>query len=249
MTMQLGRSPFGTLPGGEAVEKIALSGGGALRVNILTYGAAIQSVLAPDRRGALSDVALGHGALEPYVEKPQFLGATVGRGAHRVAGGGFTLDGKGYRVPINNGPNSLHGGAAGFDKCLWQVTACEDARVVLRLVSPDGDQGYPGTLTATATYAMEGDTLSVEYLATTDRPTVVNLSNHAYWNLSGEGSQDGAMGHLLTIPADHYLPTDAGAIPTGEIRSVADTPFDFRRPTPIGARVRDARDEQIAIGR
>jgi aldose 1-epimerase len=249
MTMQLGRSPFGTLPGGEAAERIALSGGGAIRANILTYGAAIQSVLVPDRHGALADVALGHGALAPYVEQPQYMGTTVGRVANRIAGGRFTLDGKDYRVPINNGPNSLHGGARGFDKCLWQVTACEDARVVLRLVSPDGDQGYPGTLTVTATYSIEGDTLSVEYLASSDRPTVVNLSNHAYWNLAGEGSQDGAMGHLLTIPADQYLPTDAGAIPTGEIRSVAGTPFDFRRPTAIGARVRDAGDEQIVLGR
>ena len=123
------------------------------------------------------------------------------------------------------------------------------ASVTLRYVSPDGDQGYPGTLTMTATYSIDGDTLSVEYLATTDRTTIVNLSNHVYWNLAGEGAPDGAMNHVLTIPAEYYLPTDAGAIPTGEIRPVAGTPFDFRRPMAIGARVRDASDQQIVLGR
>jgi aldose 1-epimerase len=249
MTKQSGRSPFGTLPGGEPVETIALSGDGAIRATILTYGAAIQSVLVPDREGAFADVALGHATLPPYLEQRQYIGTTVGRVANRIAGGRFALDGKDYSVPVNNGANSLHGGTHGFDTCLWQVTACEDSRVVLRLASPDGDQGYPGTLTVTAIYSIDGDTLSVEYLATTDRTTIVNLSNHAYWNLAGEGATDGAMGHVLTIPADHYLPTDAGAIPTGEIRPVAGTPFDFRKPTAIGARVRDASDQQIAFGR
>lgn len=249
MTQQSGRSAFGALPSGETVEKINLSCEGAVQAAILTYGAAIQSLLAPDRDGALADVALGHATLAPYVQQPQFMGGTVGRVANRIARGRFTLDGKDYQVPVNNGANSLHGGTQGFDKCNWQVMDCDDAQVVLQLVSPDGDQGYPGTLTATATYRIEGDSLSVEYLARTDRPTLVNLSSHAYWNLAGEGAPEGALGHLLTIPADHYLPTDAGAIPTGEFRSVADSPFDFRRAMAIGARVRDASDPQIAIGR
>jgi aldose 1-epimerase len=177
----------------------------------------------------------------------------VGRVANRIAGGRFTLDGKAYQTPVNNGPNALHGGTRGFDKVNWTVVEVKEgptASVTLRYVSPHMDQGYPGNLTVTAAYALdESNTLSVEYRATTDRPTVVNLSNHAYWNLGGEGSAEGAMGHLLTIPAEHYSPTDAAAIPTGEFRSVAGTVFDFRRPTPVGARVRDASDPQIVFGK
>ncbi|MGZ8998093.1 MAG: aldose epimerase family protein, partial [Allosphingosinicella sp.] len=150
----------------------------------------------------------------------------------------------------NNGANSLHGGEVGFDKQVWEVMQVSASSVTLRHVSPDGDQGFPGTLVATARYALDdAGTLSVEYQATTDRPTIVNLSNHAYWNLAGEGSAEGAMGHRLTIPADHFLPTDAGAIPTGEFRPVEGTAFDFRRPRAIGAEVRDASDEQIRFGK
>lgn len=249
MTMEPGRTPFGTLPDGGTVEAIVLAGRGALRARILTYGAGIQSVLVPDREGVDGDVALGHATLTPYLDQPQYMGGTVGRVANRIAGGRFTLDGRDYRVPVNNGPNSLHGGAKGFDKCNWEVLDCEASRVALRLVSPDGDQGYPGTLTVTATYAIEGDGLSVEYVATTDRATLVNLSNHAYWNLAGEGAARGALDQLLTIPADHYLPTDASAIPTGELRAVAGTAFDFREARRIGDHVRDASDDQIGVGR
>jgi aldose 1-epimerase len=163
------------------------------------------------------------------------------------------MDGCDYRVPVNNGPNSLHGGERGFDKVNWSVIGTQDdgtASVTLGHVSPDGDQGYPGTLTVTATYALNDDNeLTVEYRAATDAPTLVNLSNHAYWNLAGEGAAEGAMGHLLTIPAEHYLPTDATAIPTGEFRPVEGSAFDFRRPRPIGDRVRDASEEQIRFGK
>jgi aldose 1-epimerase len=221
-----------------------------MTARIISYGASIQSVLAPDRHGQLADVALGHSSLADYVEHPQFIGSTVGRVANRIAGGRFTLDGRSYRVPVNNGPNSLHGGTEGFDKVLWEVVDVNEAGVTLRHVSPDGEMGYPGTLTATAEYRLAEDgTLSIEYLATTDRPTLCNLSNHAYWNLAGEGSAQGAMGHELTIPAESYLPTDSTAIPTGEFRPVAGTPFDFREPTAVGARVRDSSDEQIVFGR
>jgi aldose 1-epimerase len=244
------KESFGTLPDGREVEAISLSNRRGMRVRILTYGASIQSVLVPDREGALADVALGHATLAEYLERPQYLGSTVGRVANRIAGGRFTLDGREYRVPLNNGANSLHGGACGFDKANWAVARLGDRSVTLRHVSPDGDQGYPGTLTVDATYTVgEDNALSVEYLAATDRPTLVNLSNHAYWNLAGEGSARGAMGHLLTIEADHYLPTDAGSIPSGEVRPVVGTPFDFRRPAPIEARLRDGSDEQIRIGR
>ncbi len=247
------REAFGTLPGGETVEAITLANRAGMEARIITYGASLQAVLAPDRAGRLADVTLGHATLEPYLDQPQYFGSTVGRVANRIAGGRFALDGVDYQVPVNNGPNSLHGGSTGFDKLNWEVLELDDgppASVTLGLVSPDGDQGYPGTLKVTATYSLTDENgLRVDYRAATDRPTLVNISNHAYWNLAGEGSAEGAMGHLLTIPADHYLPTDDTAIPTGEFRAVAGTAFDFRRPTAIGARVRESADEQIRFGR
>jgi aldose 1-epimerase len=247
------RAPFGTLPDGQKVEAVILANGHGMKVRIISYGASIQSAIVPDRNGRPADVALDYPTLDKYLEWPAFIGATVGRVANRIAGGRFTLDGHVYQVPVNNGPNALHGGPKGFDKQVWRIVETKDgpsASVTLRLVSPAGDMGFPGTVTATATYKLdEKNQLSVDYEATTDKPTIVNLSNHAYWNLAGEGSADGAMGHLLTIPADSYTPTDATAIPTGEIRPVAGTVFDFRRPTPIGARVRDASDQQIVFGR
>jgi aldose 1-epimerase len=243
------RESFGRLADGRTVEAITLSRGD-LTARILTYGATLQSVLVPDRHGRVADVALGHAALQPYVEHRQYIGSTVGRVANRIAGGRFTLDGRNYQAPVNNGPNSLHGGTLGFDKVVWELIEAGEAGVTLRYVSPDGEMGYPGRLTVTAEYRFgEDNTLSVEYVATTDRPTLCNLSNHAYWNLAGEGSPEGAMGHLLTIPAETYLPTDATAIPTGEFRAVDGTAFDFRKPTAVGARVRDSSDEQIAFGR
>ena len=246
------RAPFGTLPDGGAVEAITLADAGGVAVRILTYGAAIQSLWAPDREGGSADVALGHAALAAYLAHPQYLGATVGRVANRIARGRFELDGEQYQVPVNDGANSLHGGRHGFDKALWEVAEIVEGRrpaLILRLVSPDGDQGYPGRLEVEAAYALEDGTLSLDYRATTDRATIVNLSNHAYWNLAGEGAAEGAMGHRLLIPADHYLPTDAGAIPTGEFRPVEGTAFDFRSPMAVGARVRDGTDEQIRFGR
>ena len=246
----MSRERFGTLPDGRKVEAVTLAGRSGLSARIITYGASLQSLLVPDREGRLKDVTLGHSTLDDYLTQPQYFGSTVGRVANRIAGGQFSLDGEAYRLPLNNGANTLHGGEKGFDKVLWDIVAEEDKSVTLRHVSADGDQGFPGTLTATARYAIEdGDTLSVEYRATTDRPTIINLSNHAYWNLGGEGSADGAMGHFLTIPALHYLPTDPGAIPTGEFRPVEGTPFDFREATKIGDRVRDAADDQIRIGK
>jgi aldose 1-epimerase len=245
------RSAFGTLPDGQGVEAVTLANGRGMQARIITYGASIQSVLVPDRHGALADVALGHATLRPYLDEPQYFGSTVGRVANRIAGGRFTLDGRDYRVPVNNGPNSLHGGTRGFDKVNWRIVSTgPGASVTLGHVSPDGDQGYPGELAVSATYSLDEDgTLAVDYRATTDRTTLVNLSNHAYWNLAGEGSAEGAMGHLLTIPAEHYLPTDAEAIPTGEFRPVEGSAFDFRRPMAIGDRVRDASDAQIRFGR
>ncbi|HYG28973.1 MAG TPA: aldose epimerase family protein [Allosphingosinicella sp.] len=254
MAGKASRATFGTLPDGRVVEAVTLGNDCGMSATIIAFGAAVQTLTVPDRDGRSADVLLGYPTLEGYLGQSAYLGVTVGRVANRIARGRFALDGRSYQVPVNNGANSLHGGASGFDKRLWELVDVRGGPtpgVALRHVSPDGDQGYPGTIRVTAVYTMDEDsnTLSVEYCATTDAPTVVNLSNHAYWNLAGEGSSEGAMGHLLTIPANHYTPTDSGAIPTGEIRPVAGTAFDFREATPVGARVRDSSDEQIRFGK
>ncbi|WP_294358297.1 aldose epimerase family protein [uncultured Sphingomonas sp.] len=245
------RSDFGTLPDGRHVPAVTLTNAKGVSATVIALGAALQSLKMPDRNGKVADVQVGYDTLEGYATKPEFFGATVGRVANRVAKGRFTLDGRQYSTPVNNGPNSLHGGTKGFDKVLWQVVDTKNgpaASVTLRYVSPDGDMGYPGTLTTTATYSLdEQNQLTIAYVATTDKPTYVNISNHAYWNLAGPGT--GAMGHVVTIPADRYTPTDASSIPLGRHASVAGTVFDFRKPTAVGDRVRDARDQQIVFGR
>lgn len=247
------QSNFGKMPDGRSVPAVTLTNANGISATVIALGATLQSVVMPDRDGKKADVALGYDNLSDYIDKPQYFGSTVGRFANRLAGGRFKLDGRTWQTPVNNGANALHGGTLGFDKVLWEVTSVKSgptASVTLRYVSPDGDQGYPGTMTVDAIYSLdEKNDLRIEYVATTDRPTIANITNHAYWNLSGEGSANGAMGHVVTIPAESYLPTDSGAIPTGEYRPVAGTVFDFRKPTAIGDRVRDARDEQIVFGR
>ncbi|MEG3164427.1 aldose epimerase family protein [Sphingomonas sp. PB2P19] len=250
---QAKRAVFGTLPDGRAVPAITLTNGHGVSATIIAYGAALQSLILADRNGKPADIALGYPTLDKYLSKPQYFGGTVGRFANRLARGKFTLDGKSYQTPVNDGVNALHGGNVGFDKVLWQVTETHDgptASVRLHHVSRDGEMGYPGTLSVDATYSLnDRDELTIEYRATTDTSTIVNITNHAYWNLSGEGAVDGAMGTMVTIPADHYLPTDAGAIPTGALAPVAGTVFDFRTPHTIGERVRDASDQQIVFAR
>lgn len=252
-TRRLVAEAFGTLPNGEEVTAITLASRSGVRVRILTYGASIQSVIAPDARGNPTDVVLGHATVGQYLEKRQYFGATVGRVANRIAGGRFVLDGREYTIPTNDGPNALHGGPDGFDRRNWEIAATRPGPqpgVTLSLVSPDGDQGFPGALRVTAAFDLdETGAMRIEYCATTDRPTLVNLSNHSYWNLAGEGAAEGAMAQVLTIFAHHYLPTDESAIPTGETTPVGGTPFDFRAPIPIAARVRDGHDPQIRIGR
>jgi aldose 1-epimerase len=247
------RGSFGKLPDGRAVGSVTLSNAKGVSATVIAYGATLQSVVLPDRNGKRADVALGYARIDDYLAKPQYFGGTVGRFANRIAAGRYKVDGQEYRAPVNNGVNSLHGGTVGFDKVLWEVvsvTSGPSASVTLRYVSPDGDQGYPGTMTVDATYSLSDDNaLTIEYRATTDRATIANITNHAYWNLSGEGSANGAMGTLVTIPAETYLPTDSGAIPTGEFLSVKGTVFDFRVPRAIGDRVRDAGDQQIVWGR
>lgn len=241
--------PFGTLPDGRRVEAITLANAGGLSATILTFGATLQAMLVPDAAGQMADVVLGHAELAPYLDQPQYFGSTVGRYANRIAGGRFRLDGREYQVPPNDGRNALHGGPQGFDQANWQTVDVGDAHVTLSHTSPDGDQGFPGRLDVTATYRLADDnSLSIDYEARCDAPTIVNITNHAYWNLSGEGSGS-AMAHRLLIAADHYLPVDAGAIPTGEVRAVAGTAFDFCTPTPIEQRLRDAREAQLRLGR
>jgi aldose 1-epimerase len=251
---ELSRRHFGDMPDGLPVEAVTLTNKRGVSATIITYGAALQSLLLPDRNGKQADVTLGHASLAEYLGKPQFMGTTVGRVANRIGGGRFTLDGRSYQVAVNDGRNALHGGAVGFDKVVWQIdetrTEQNSAQVLLRYASPDGDQGFPGQLNVTALYRLdEQNTLSIEYRATADRVTVVCVSSHAYWNLAGEGSPSGAMEHVLEVPADTYLPVDETLIPTGEFRPVDGTPFDFRRARAIGDRVRAASDEQIRIGR
>lgn len=247
------RATFGHLPDGKAVESITLSNARGVRATIISYGATLQSLLWPDRNGVAADVTLGYATLDGYLQKPEYFGATVGRCANRLAKGRFTLDGKTYQTPLNDHGNSLHGGALGFDKVLWDIVAVRGgstASVILRYRSADGEQGYPGTVTVVATYSLDDQgALGIEYRANTDRSTIVNISNHAYWNLAGEGSAGGAIGDVLRIPADTYTPVDETLIPTGEFRTVTGSAFDFRKPTAIGARVRNASDPQIRLGR
>jgi aldose 1-epimerase len=241
---------FGTLQDGTRVEAAELSNSAGMSVRIIALGAAIQSLTVPDRNGVREDVVLGYDSPREYVAKPQYFGATVGRYANRIARGKFTLDGHEYVLETNDGPNHLHGGLHGLDKVLWkfdEITRGPPARVTLRHVSPDGAGGYPGTLMITATYTLnERNELAVEYRATTNKPTIVNITNHAIFNLAGKGD---VLGHRLRLSADSYTPVDATLIPTGEVRSVAGTPFDFRQPRAIGQSIRDGHDEQLRIGR
>lgn len=246
------RSAFGTLPDGNAVEVITLSNAKGVKARILTYGAILQSLSAPDRKGHSEDIALGYASMSGYLEAPNYFGATVGRYANRIKAGSFSIDGKVYKLAQNNGPNALHGGVQGYDKRLWKVenvTSGTIASVVLQYVSADGEEGYPGQLTVTATYSLDDQNqLRVEYAAATTKPTIVNITNHSFFNLAGENSQRPIYNHILTIPAETTTPVDKTLIPTGEFRPVAGTPFDFRKPMTIGARIRDGRDPQIVFG-
>ena len=234
----------------DSIQLFTLSGGGGIEVKVTNYGATVTSIVAPGRDGERADVALGYDRVEDYinaVDKPYF-GAIVGRYGNRIAGGAFTLDGQTYELLKNNGPNHLHGGAIGFDKVVWDADFDADAnRLALTYVAKDGEEGYPGNLTLTVTYAIvDGDTLDVRYEATTDAATPVNVTQHTYFNLAGEGAGD-VLGHELMLNATRFTPVDETLIPTGELRSVDGTPLDFRTAKPIGRDI-DADDEQIAFG-
>lgn len=244
--MPVSTERFGTTPDGEEVDRFTLSAG-AVRVQVLSYGGVLSAIEAPDRHGAVANVLLGFTDLADYVQRSPYFGCITGRYANRLAGGRFTLDGRTYHIPLNDGPNALHGGGIGLDKRVWKVEEAGDAAVRLHYTSHEGDQGFPGTLALTVLYTLDSDgSLRIDYAATTDAPTVVNLTNHSYFNLAGEGSGD-VYGHVVRIAADRYTPVGPELIPTGAIEPVAGTPLDFRVPTAIGARIRDSHP-QLVIG-
>lgn len=248
--LEIRKAKFATTPAGEQVDVYTFSNG-HISISMLTWGATIQRIDTPDRRGRMANINLGFDNLPDYAALSPYFGSTIGRYGNRIAKGRFTLDGKTYQLPINNGPNSLHGGTLGFDKKVWQATVVrtdDTIGVAFKYVSADGEMGYPGTLTTTATYTLDRrDNLRIDYHATTDKPTVLNLTNHAYFNLQGEGSSS-VDDHFLYINAKSFTPVDDTLIPTGVIAPVAGTPFDFNRPAQIGARNRHDHP-QLLIGR
>jgi aldose 1-epimerase len=238
------KGSFGTMPDGTGVDVYTLKSD-ALEARIATYGARLVSVKAADRSGKMSNVVLGYDSVKGYLDDPKpHFGAIVGRYGNRLAKGTFTLEGKTYHVPINNGPNSLHGGTEGFDTKVWKAREVAEG-VELTLVSPDGDMGYPGTLTVHVRYTLHHNALRIDYSSTTDKPTVINLTNHAYFNLGGEGAGP-ILNEEIMIPADKYTPVDSGLIPTGVLAPVEGTPMDFRNSTVIGKRIND-NFEQLKI--
>lgn len=244
------KANFGTTADGRFVEAYTIRNGKGMEMVVLTYGGIIQSLRAPDRTGAFDDIVMGFDTLAEYEAHSPYFGSLIGRVGNRIAGGAFTLDGRTYTLARNNGPNHLHGGVKGWDKLIWAADPFQDATgagVLLTLTSPDGDEGYPGTVTAHVRYTLTPDNrLIVDYHATTDKPTIINLTQHSYFNLGGAKTPD-ILGHELLINADRFTPVDATLIPTGVLAPVEGTPFDFRVPTAIGARI-DADHEQIAHG-
>jgi aldose 1-epimerase len=241
---------FGTTPGGKAVDLYTLTNSHGIEVRVMTYGGIIVSVKTPDKNGKLGDITLGFDSLAGYLDKNPYFGALVGRYGNRIAKGKFTLDGKEYKLAVNNGPNALHGGLIGFDKVVWQAepfTKDNSSGLTLKYTSADGEEGYPGTLHVAVTYTLDDkNEFSIHYHATTDKATPLNLTNHTYFNLAGEG-RGSILGVELTLNADHFTPVDSTLIPTGKIASVQGTPFDFTKPYTIGARIND-KDEQLEFG-
>ncbi len=242
------KAPFGKDTNGTPVEIFTLRNAKGMEVRISTYGGIVTSIQAPDRHGKMGDVVLGYNNLEGYLKSSPYFGCLVGRYGNRIAKGKFTLDGKEYTLATNNPPNALHGGWVGFDKRVWSAASMvtpQGPTLVLTRVSKDGEEGYPGNLTITATYTLTKDNaLRLDYTATTDKATPINLTQHSYFNLAGQGD---ILGHVVKINADRYTPVDATLIPTGQLAPVKGTPFDFNTPTPIGARISQV-DEQLKFG-
>jgi aldose 1-epimerase len=240
---RVSKSSFGKLPDGTAVELYTLENANGLRAKVTNYGAIVTELHVPDRHGKLTDVVLGFDNLAQYLQKHPYFGATVGRFANRIAKGRFTLDGKTYTLAINNGPNHLHGGLKGFDKMLWKAEPQSGAAVKFSYTSPDGEEGYPGTLNVSVAMSLtDANELRLDYTATTDKATPLNLTNHSYFNLAADGD---VLSHELMLAADYFTPPDSGRIPTGEIKAVKGTPFDFTKPRAIGARFSQISDRPV----
>lgn len=234
--------PFGKTNDGTAVEQYVLRNSHGMQATVITYGGVLQSLIVPDKNGQLDDVVLGFDDVQGYQSGTAFFGATIGRFGNRLAKGAFELDGKRYQVPLNDGPNALHGGAEGFDKRVWQaepVKNKDSVGVTLSYLSKDGEMGFPGNLKTQVTYRLnDKNELHIEYTATTDKPTVLNLTNHSYFNLAGAGNGD-ILNQLATLHASHYTPVNGTLIPTGELAPVTGTPMDFLQPTAIGKHIKD----------
>jgi aldose 1-epimerase len=247
---QITKQSWGSLPSGEEIDLYTFRNAQGIEATITNLGGRLVTLKVPDRHGKVEDIVLGFDSLPPYIEKNPFFGALVGRYANRIAGGQFVLGGKTYALLKNNGPNALHGGARGFDKVAWNgsiVSHAQGPALQLEYLSKDGEEGYPGNLQVTATYTLTADnSLSIDYQAGTDKDTVVNLTNHSYFNLAGH-AHGSILDHQVLINADKFTPVNANLIPTGVLQDVAGTPFDFRRPAAIGAGI-DHQDEQIQFG-
>ncbi len=244
------KQSFGTTASGEAVDLYTLSNKNGVEAALMTYGGIVVALRAPDRAGRLGDIVLGFDTLDGYLKGHPYFGAIVGRYGNRIAKGKFRLGGAEYTLARNNGENALHGGVRGFDKVVWKArdVSGEAQSLELSYLSKDGEEGYPGNLAVTVTYTLsDANELRIDYSATTDKDTVVNLTNHSYFNLAGQGEGD-ILGHKVTLNAGRFTPVDKGLIPTGELRSVEGTPFDFRQPLVIGARI-SQNDEQLVFGK
>jgi aldose 1-epimerase len=246
----IAKAPFGKTSDGAPVDIYTLTNSNGIEARITNYGGIVVSLKVPDRDGKLDDVVLGYDTVEEYLKASPYFGALIGRYGNRIAKGRFTLDGKEYTLATNNDENHLHGGLKGFDKVVWTARAMIADRgpgLTLSYLSPDGEEGYPGNLSVKVVYLLTDDNeLRIHYSAATDKPTPVNLTNHSYFNLAGQGAGD-VLSHRLMIKADRFVPVDKGLIPTGELRPVADTPFDFNKPTAVGARIEED-DEQLKFG-
>lgn len=238
--------PFGKTPEGEQIDLYTLADGKGVEATISTWGGIVVSLTTPDRSDKPADIVLGFDDPTSYLTNPPYFGAIIGRYANRIGHGMFKLDGVTYTLAKNNGDNTLHGGRRGFDKRLWKVTSSTAQRLELSYLSKDGEENFPGNLTVTVTYALQNHELRIDYSATTDKDTVLNLTNHSYFNLAGQGQGD-VLGHEVMIHADRFTPVDKTMIPTGELRSVAGTPLDFRTPHRIGERI-DSSYDQIVLG-
>lgn len=240
---------FGKLPDGREVDQYILKNANGMEVKIMNYGGVITHWTAPDKEGKYEDIVLGFDSLVGYLTPPPYFGAIIGRYGNRIAKGKFTLDGKTYQLAKNNGENHLHGGVVGYDKVLWNAESIEGAESTLKLtyLSKDGEEGYPGNLNITVTYTLTNDnSLKMDYVATTDKATIINLTNHSYFNLSA--AKKDVLDQEVTLNADRYLPVDEGLIPTGELRLVTGNAFDFSKPTEIGKGINDVKDKQIKLG-